>query len=867
MLDSESFELINPFIIEARENLDGMARLLLDLESEITNTKYVDDLFRLIHSVKGASGMFELIDVMNLSHQMENLLGKVRSSEFEIDNNIIDVLLNGCDLIQVLFNELEYNINNDSELGRTEGDDRVKEVIEKIKFILEGEKEYPEEDKGEFLDKIEEKYISDFKLQSNKHIETIEKELLKISDKKEYEEAINELFRAIHTIKGEAGYLGLIKIEDFAHSFESLVDIFRKERDKIDEPVLDLFFEAIDILKQLIESIGEASGGHNSSEIKKKLLKEFKRLSGKEIKSREVLKENLESSKETIFYESAKQYIDVIFACIDKTLSDGAFDKSNISILTRNLDSLESSSRYEKQDDISRTIQEVKSIISAMDSGELEYDEKVIDFVKTNLSHIKYIIEINSVKPKETNEKYSDDNEPCEKSPKLSNPEEEEKVDGENGNKKEKNNKTVPPGNKTMRIEESILDVFMNSVGELIVARNSFSHLGHKFKSKGTDQSVDVEFQKVTQEIGRISEDLQYNVMKMRMVTFKTVFQKVPRMLRDITRKNKKLVDLLIEGEETEIDKSIAEEIVDPLVHLVRNAVDHGIESPEIRKKTGKKETGTLKLHACREGNLIVIEIIDDGKGIDPEKILAKAIKTGLTSEEKAKSLSENEILNFIFAPGFSMAEKITDISGRGVGMDVVNSNIKKIKGSVRIFSEPGKGSKFRLEVPLTMAVVRALLVAEGSDTYAIPIETITETVKIPAHELKPLMKKKGITLRGEIIGVEFLSKILGKANNCSYHRKASDTISILVLKSGARRLGIVVDRIYRQEKIVIKPLIDYLAVIPGLAGATILGDGSAILILDVPQIIGMACSKAYEEKKKKCSGKNFDDKTMSLAA
>ena len=386
---------------------------------------------------------------------------------------------------------------------------------------------------------------------------------------------------------------------------------------------------------------------------------------------------------------------------------------------------------------------------------------------------------------------------------------------------------------KTMRIDQSMLDVFMDLVGELIVTRNTFHHIAKELEDSQSNRANTLkELHEASSALDRISGGLQRKVMDMRMVPVRDLFKRFPRLVRDITRKNGKRVNLVLEGEDTEIDKGVAEDLVDPLVHIVRNSLDHGIEKPSVRQASKKAETGTLLLKAGQEGNAVFIEVVDDGGGINPERVLSKAIEKGLVSSEKAKTLSPEEINNFIFLPGFSTAKEVTDISGRGVGMDVVQTNLRKLKGNVRLTSEIGKGTKVRLEVPLTLAILDVLLVGVESNTYAIPLHAVTEVVEGGDRRMQSLVGRKAITLRGEVVPVEMLSDLLNLHGRDSVRRGLAN-FAILVMQVGNQRRGIGVDALYKRQEIVIKPLADYLSGLPGIAGATILGDGRPVLILD----------------------------------
>ncbi len=392
----------------------------------------------------------------------------------------------------------------------------------------------------------------------------------------------------------------------------------------------------------------------------------------------------------------------------------------------------------------------------------------------------------------------------------------------------------------TIRVDHEKLDHLMNLIGELIINRNRYSML-----AKALDEGMDVgeiaaSLTETTYAMARISDDLQDTIMKVRMVPVQTVFSRFPRLVRDLSRKSDKQVELITEGEETELDKSVVEVIGDPLVHLIRNSVDHGIEPEDVRIKAGKNPVGKVWLRAYHRGNSVALEVEDDGRGIDPEKMRQSAVSKGLLLPEEAKSLDDREALELIFAPGFSTAEKVTDISGRGVGMDVVRTNIKNLKGSVNISSEVGRGTKFILTLPLTLAIIDALMVKVAGQTFAIPLDAVSETTKIEASRLTDVNNRKAVTLRGEVLGVVDLRELLEMPP-----REETEILAVLVIHDNDRRLGIIVDNLLERQEIVIKSLGSYLGDQKGLSGATIMGDGSVVLILDPHEIYIMATSKA----------------------
>ena len=397
--------------------------------------------------------------------------------------------------------------------------------------------------------------------------------------------------------------------------------------------------------------------------------------------------------------------------------------------------------------------------------------------------------------------------------------------------------------NQTMRIDQHKLDEYVNLAGELVIARNALSHVFRQFQ---TDRGHLRHLKDSVDKVHRIVADIQNNAMSMRMVPVSTLFQRFPRMLRDLARSQGKKIELQMFGEETELDKQVVEALGDPLVHLLRNSADHGIESPQARQAAGKDETGTITLRAAREGNSIVIDVLDDGAGIDLERLKRKAIDKGLLRSDQAAALARQEALELIFAPGLSTAEKVTDVSGRGVGMDVVRSNVVALGGSVSVSTEEGKGTTLRLQLPLTLAVSNVILCAAASRTYALPMECVKETVKVMPTALKRLKGQYAVALRGEVVPLKSLTELLGlrerkNGSSCPFLVDESGRIPIMVITAGEALYGVIVDELKGQQEMVIKPLPGALAHLPGLGGATITGDGSVVLILDPNSLYELA--------------------------
>jgi len=406
--------------------------------------------------------------------------------------------------------------------------------------------------------------------------------------------------------------------------------------------------------------------------------------------------------------------------------------------------------------------------------------------------------------------------------------------------------KTAMSIEQTIRVDVSRLDSLMNLVGELVLSRNRIGQISGDLEKKFEGEFLIEQLMETTSQIGLITTELQLAVMKTRMVPIGKVFNKFPRMVRDLSRDMAKDVDLIISGEETELDKSVVEEIGDPLIHMIRNSVDHGVETPDIRRKRGKPEKGVVNLSAYHEGNHIVVEIKDDGAGMDAEFLKKKAIEKGVITVDEAKTMDNEAAYGLVFKPGFSTAAKITDVSGRGVGMDVVKTNIEKLNGIINIESELGHGTRFRLKLPLTLAIIQALLVDISGEIFAIPLVSVIETVRIKETEIHSFEGREVLKLRDSVLSLIRLDEIY------ELQESLDDDIYVVVVGLAEKRLGFVVSKLVGQEEIVIKSLGEYLSGNEGIAGATIMGDGRVRLIIDVAGVMDIATKMPRRFRKKK---------------
>ncbi len=387
---------------------------------------------------------------------------------------------------------------------------------------------------------------------------------------------------------------------------------------------------------------------------------------------------------------------------------------------------------------------------------------------------------------------------------------------------------------QSIRVSQDKIDRMMNMISELLIAKNSFMHISAKLNSEYDLPEMSKEVKQVGAYINRISDELQNTIMSIRMIEVKTVFQKMPRVVRDIAQNTGKKIELHMEGENTELDKTIIEQISDPLVHLVRNAADHGIEDPNDRMSKGKPDTGNIVLRAYNKNKHVYIEIEDDGNGLNADKIKAKAIEKGFITNTDAERMSHNQLLNLIFIPGFSTAKQITEISGRGVGMDIVKSNIAKLNGNIMLESEAGKGTKVIIQLPLSLAVSYGLIVEVSEEMYIFPLEYIIETVRLKRDDIHKYNGKYFTYLRGDVIRVEWLCKIFETGEIDT----EKEELNAVILSNGSGNFAIVVDKLKNEQEFVIKTLDGHLASIPGISGSTLLGNGKVVLIVNPLDII-----------------------------
>ncbi|MEC4678276.1 MAG: chemotaxis protein CheA [Nitrospirota bacterium] len=619
------------------------------------------------------------------------------------------------------------------------------------------------------MEEEEESILDEFLVECSEGLEQLDQQFVALEQDPTDEPLLGSIFRAVHTIKGTCGFLGLPKLENVAHGTENILSAMRDHDMDVSSDGITVLLEAVDVIKEILEHIES---------------------------------ERREPDKN---YDSVRKNLDDFLAASTDTEAVAPITEAEAALMR------------EMAGDDEVVIDDLDETKSGEETTISEATEEASG-AEAVLQEAESVNEISEVPPEATTP-----------SPPQKSPEPVSKAPAATKTKKK-----LSLAESSIRVDVGLLDKLINMVGELVLARNQ---LLQQVRQQ-TETSPSNASSGTVQQINLITTELQDTVMKTRMQPIKNVWDKFPRVVRDLARANGKDVDLVMEGAETELDKTLLEAIKDPMTHIIRNAADHGIELPELRRERGKSEKGTLLLKAYHEGGHINILISDDGAGINVDRVKNKAVEKGVVTQEIADKMSERESLNLIFHPGLSTAEKVTNVSGRGVGMDVVKTNIEKIGGTVSMSSRIGEGTQMRIEIPLTLAIIPALMVTSGNEPFAIPQASLLELVRVDEESRNQIEVIRGANfyrLRGVLLPLLYLNEVLvlqpPKVSEDDIHSKGTN---IVVLRAGDHSFGLVVDTVNDSEEIVVKPLSRQLKDLSYLAGATILGDGRVALILDV---------------------------------
>lgn len=662
-----------------------------------------------------------------------------------------------------------------------------------------------------------EQYIGIFIDEAKEHLLKLNEYLLNLEKDMDNLKIISEIFRSAHTLKGSAATMGYENMAALTHEMENLLDLIRNNKLKVDSEIIDIIFSCLDLLEKMVNSINNSGGDDiETTEIISKLKNASNRVSlpvndnRKNGYTKNSLEISFDQYERTVLLQSIENGFHVyrIYVKIDNE----AVLKSVRVFMVLN--------ETEKFGEVFKTLPDVEVLESEDFGSEFSYvvitNEK-LETIKNAISNISEITEVNFVNV--IKEELKEDK----RTESESNKDEIKNI------KDDLNNSSAKVTNKMVRVDIDRLDELMNLFSELIIDRGRLEELSSELKDSGLNDTID--------HMSRITTDLQNNILNLRMVPIEQVFNRFPRMIRDLAKELDKKVDLKILGAETELDRTVIDEIGDPLVHLLRNAVDHGLESTAERVKNNKSETGVVTLRAYHSGNYVFIEIGDDGNGIDRDKVINKAIEKKLITPEAAQGLTDRQVNSLLFQSGFSTADKITDVSGRGVGLDVVKAKIESLGGAINIDATLHKGSIFIIQLPLTLSIISAMLVQVNDEKFAIPLSSVIETTVYKKSDILYAQKQEVIDYRGKIVPLVYLEKIfeIPRVNE----DKNEDEISVVLVKKREEIAAIVVDSLIGQQEIVLKSLGSYLSKkVFAILGGTILGDGRVALIIDANALI-----------------------------
>ncbi len=789
---------------------------------------------------------------------------------------------------------------------------------------------------SDYLDPNNEELLKDFFSEAEQQVETLESNVLVIEHDPTNHEAVDEIFRAAHTLKGGSATVEMNELSSFTHKVEDVLDEIRSDRLSVDEKVVDILLSSIDVIKAMLEARANGSVYEENIDDLVSRLKEYipekgakgaksKPSAPKAAKPAPAAPAKKSSSGPSPFNYPAiseSDYMELKSACEGNQklwLVSVKFDENNP---MNSVGGIQVFAALKALGSVLKTIPDFDAlyedqfyefvyyyIASDADAGKIEdvaflsdvtlvTDAKIVDGASEGGTGMEESEPVSAAEPEQPTKAVAQASEPAAKAaPEKA---EEHKVTPQADAKKDAGSVHAVQQGSVLRVDSRRIDLLMNLVSETVITKASFNQLAatlgeellrfqtaestlkssihqlfEQFPSYleqlqegksvkdvrasilgefgglenifDTDdselKSITSKLRSSTQNLGRIASELQEGVMKIRMVPINQIFSRFPRVVRDLQRDLNKKVELMIEGEDTELDKSVVEDLLDPIMHCVRNSVDHGIETPAERKASGKSESGTVILKASNEGNLIVIEIADDGAGIDTDRVKQKAIERGLVHPDK--QLTEAEAQQLIFLPGFSTADKITNVSGRGVGLDVVKTMIDKLNGTVTVSSQKGQGTTFSIRLPLTLAIIQGLLVRVGKEIYSIPIVSVIESQRILQKDIKTIDSYEVLNVRNEVISVLRLSRLFGIQES-----HEDEYCNIVIVGSKDKKVGIMVDSLVGEEDVVIKPLRDQFTNSPGIAGASILGDGSVSLIIDVSQLLDLSVKQDIDAQR-----------------
>ena len=694
-------------------------------------------------------------------------------------------------------------------------------------------------------------YLEIFLDETKEHLQSLSDQFMILEQEPDNMDTINEIFRSAHTLKGMAGTMGYKRMQTLTHDMENVFSEVRNNTIKVDGAMVDLLFQCLDALEEYTENIQNTGDeGTNDNEHLIKALNDYLAKNSGDGAPQPAKEEKKEPAKEEPKQEAGadpgkEKWREIKLGDTEHTVIAEAKKQGKkclgVTVYVQESCILKAARAFLVYKALEELGDMIVSVPSAQDIEDehFEFDFSVIILTDADVETVKnailnvseieaaYVGEVEPVQPEEAVKPaaIAEAQPKEEEQPKKAAP----AAPAAPAKATDKKPISKPIVNRTVRVDIEKLDVLMNLVSELIIAKNSLV-------STSSQEGIltNNTFNEQIEYLESVTTNLHESVMKVRMVPIETVVQKFPKMIRDLSKKLDKKMQLFMSGEETELDRTVVDEIGDPLMHLLRNSADHGLESAEVRKERGKPEVGSIFLDAYQDGNNVIIEVRDDGNGIDVEAVKKKAIERGTITPEQAENMADKDIIGLLFLPSFSTSEKVTDVSGRGVGLDVVKSKIESLSGEVEVKTKLGEGSTFIIRLPLTLAIIQALMVEVGGEKYAIPLGSIQTIEDVEPAEIKYVQAKEVINLRGTVIPLIRLNEVLDNEST----KKPDENLLVIIVKKGDKLAGLVVDELMGQQEIVIKSLGNYINKNKIISGATILGDGEIALILDTNALL-----------------------------
>ena len=808
----DDVEMLQGFLEEAPDYLEGLEEKILKLESDYSEEN-IDDLFRSFHSLKGMAGFVNLSSVVDVCHELEDILKALKKNEIKFSDKITDILLEGTDVVKEVVKNIASSLEGYEE-GEIEieveglGEDDIKKMAEAImsgKEEVSSEEEESKDQEGFLQGEKGEEFLTTFIEELEDKLGDIEKYMLEF-EKKQTKELINDLMRLFHSIKGDTRLIlsmspnkdmeaPLKAIEKISHAIEEIFQRAQNEKIKISDEFIDLIFEGTDLIKAIFLSLKEGGEVPEYDEYFSKLEEKL----GYESEAKKEIQDVEAGGSNAAFwalYNIVEQWLDYF-----KVFSSSP-DDAKASQFRRMTEIVKGGFERLEEEEKKATVDKILTLLDKKDPEPLK----------------KLVEEI---------EKWAK-----EKKEKTEKKEKEVKKQAIQKKKPSSTSAHHEIVSHTVRVERAKLDRLMNLVGELITLKNAFSDIAE-------DMDNTSRLKDIIGKMERLANGFQSTVMSMRMVSVAELFNRYQRTIRDLSKSLKKQIKLHIEGEDTELDRTVIEKLVDPMTHIIRNAVDHGVESPDIREKSGKPKEGNIWMRAYYKGSYAFIEVEDDGKGIDPNAIRSKGIERGLFTPDEALKIPDDEVISYIFEPGFSTKEAVSNISGRGVGMDVVKTNIEGMGGKVFIESEVGKGTKIVLRIPLSLSIMLGLMFEVNQHKYIFPVEYIQETIKVKKDAIHDYAGVLLVDVRGEMLPLIPLENVLEETGIDVREKEYDfDLIPLIIVKEGKETVAFVVDKFLGENEFLIKSVPEYLKIGGIISGATFLGNGEVVLILDPSRLV-----------------------------